>query len=369
MSALNRRDWLLRSGAVLAGSGLLGGRAAAEEERRFAPTPGRWRGFELTTRVEVIDPKGATRVWLPVPSVDSDYQRSLDSRWSGNAKEARLLSDTAYGARMLYAEFEPGVAPVLELTSRVLTQDRAVDWQRRTPTPVDAATARHWLQATDLMPTDGIVWDTAQQVTQGARSDVDKVRALYDWIVENTYREPKVRGCGIGDIKAMLETGNFGGKCGDINGLFVGLARASGVPARDLYGIRLVPSAFGYRELGGNPAKLQSAQHCRAEVFLKDHGWVAMDPADVGKVMRLESSKWIKDPDDPLVAPVKRALFGGWEGNWLAFNAAHDVALPHAEGPKLGFLMYPQAENGHGRYDALDPDRFKYTISAREVPV
>ena len=41
MSALNRRDWLLRSGAVLAGSGLLGGRAAAEEERRFAPTPGR----------------------------------------------------------------------------------------------------------------------------------------------------------------------------------------------------------------------------------------------------------------------------------------------------------------------------------------
>jgi thiol-disulfide isomerase/thioredoxin len=36
----------------------------------------------------------------------------------------------------------------------------------------------------------------------------------------------------VGDIKAMLETRNFGGKCGDINGLFVGLARAAGVPAR-----------------------------------------------------------------------------------------------------------------------------------------
>ena len=366
MSRLNRRQVLLGTSAVLAASALPR-LAHAEEERRFAPQPGRWRSFELTTRVEVLEPKGATRVWLPVPSIDSDFQRSLDSRWSGNTKQAQLASDSAYGARMLYAEFDAGAQPVLELTSRVLTQDRAIDWNRKTPAAVDAATAKYWMQATELMPTDGIVWDTAQQVTKGAKSDVDKVRALYDWIVDNTWREPKVRGCGIGDIKAMLETGNFGGKCGDINGLFVGLSRAAGVPARDLYGIRLVPSAFGYRELGGNPAKLQGAQHCRAEVFLKDYGWVAMDPADVGKVMRQESPAWIKDPANPLVAPVKRALFGGWEGNWLAFNDAHDVALPNAAGPKLGFLMYPQAENANGRYDALDPDRFKYTITAREL--
>ena len=178
------------------------------------------------------------------------------------------------------------------------------------------------------MPTDGIVRQTALDATQGAKSDVEKVQRLYDWVVANTHREPKVRGCGVGDIKAMLETGNMGGKCGDINALFVGLCRSVGVPARDVYGIRLVPSAFGYRELGGNPAKLQGAQHCRAEVFLAAHGWVAMDPADVGKVMRLETGEWIKDVDHPVVAPVKKALFGGWEGNWMAFNTAHDVALP-----------------------------------------
>jgi transglutaminase-like putative cysteine protease len=109
------------------------------------------------------------------------------------------------------------------------------------------------------MPTDGIVKKTAMEVTKGAQTDVDKVRRLYDWMVANTYREPKVRGCGTGDIKAMLETGNMGGKCGDINALFVGLCRAAGVPARDVYGIRLVPSAFGYRELSGNPANLARA--------------------------------------------------------------------------------------------------------------
>ena len=78
----------------------------------------------------------------------------------------------------------------------------------------------------------GIVRKTALAATQGAKTDVEKSRMLYDWIVANTYREPKMRGCGEGDIKTMLETGNLGGKCVDLNALFVGLCRAVGVPAR-----------------------------------------------------------------------------------------------------------------------------------------
>ena len=92
-----------------------------------------------------------------------------------------------------------------------------------------------------------------------------------------------------------------------------------------------------------------------------------MDPADVGKVAREETGEWLKI-DHPLVQAVRPKLFGGWEGNWLAFNTAHDVALPHAtRGGKLGFFMYPQAETQNGRLDSLDPDTFKYTITSREV--
>jgi len=85
-----------------------------------------------------------------------------------------------------------------------------------------------------LLPLDGIVRTTAQEATRGAKTDVEKVQKIYDWIVTNTYREPKVRGCGEGDIKTMLETNNLGGKCADLNALFVGLCRAAGVPARDV---------------------------------------------------------------------------------------------------------------------------------------
>jgi transglutaminase-like putative cysteine protease len=174
-------------------------------------------------------------------------------------------------------------------------------------------------------------------------------------------------GCGVGDIKAMLETRNMGGKCADLNALFVGLCRAAGIPARDVYGIRVAKSAFPYKELGAGSPDISKAQHCRAEVFLQAYGWVPIDPADVAKVMRQETAEWIKDPNNAVAAPVYSALFGSWEGNWLGYNTAHDVALPGSTGPKPGFLMYPQAETRGERCDCHDPDTFKYRITAREI--
>src|SRR5262249_45887099 len=107
------------------------------------------------------------------------------------------------------------------------------------------------------------------------------------------------------------------------------------------------------------------AQHCRAEVWLAGHGWVGVDPADVRKVV-LEEPPANLAISDPKVVAARTALFGSWETNWLAYNFAHDLALPGAKGPKLGFLMYPQAEIASNRLDCLDPDNFKYTITAKE---
>lgn len=335
--------------------------------RPFQPEVGAWRTFDLHTRVDVQQAQGLTQVWLPLPSVDSDWQHTLASEFRTNGT-GRVVQDRRYGARMLHVRFAPGEAsPWVELTSRVSTRNRATDWTRRQAVSADAATLHFWTRPTRLLPTDGIVRETARQATRGAKTDLQKVRALYDWVVANTYREPKTRGCGEGDIRTMLETGNLGGKCADLNAVFVGLCRAAGVPARDVYGLRLAPSAFGYRELGGNAASLKGAQHCRAEVWLAGHGWVAMDPADVAKVMRQETADWIRTVEHPVVAPVHRALFGGWEGNWVGWNMAHDLRLPQAQGPELGFLMYPVAETAGQRLDSYAPDEFRYQITAREL--
>jgi transglutaminase-like putative cysteine protease len=343
-------------------------------QRTFEPRSDQWRNFEVVTTVQIRDPSAGTTVWVPIPSVNGRWQRSLSSEMVGNAAQMTIEADAKSGARFVVARFtgagdEPS-APLLKITSRVQTRDRAVVWRSSPQPPGDfesAASLERWIEPTTFIPTDGIVRRTALHATKGAQTDVEKVQRIYDWIIVNTYREPKIRGCGVGDIKSLLEMGNLGGKCADLNGLFVGLCRSAGIPARDLYGLRLAPSAFGYKELGSNSASLKGAQHCRAEVHLKDYGWVAMDPADVDKVMRQETNEWIKDVGHPVVAPVRKALFGGWEGNWMAYNSAADVTLPGATGRPLPFLMYPQAQSGELRYDPYDPDNFTYAIAAHEI--
>jgi hypothetical protein len=70
---------------------------------------------------------------------------------------------------------------------------------------------------------------------------------------------------------------------------------------------------------------------------------------------------------DPVVPPVREKLFGGWEMNWLAYNTAHDLKLPNSAAAPLGFFMYPQGETAAGLLDCLDPDNFRYRITAREI--
>jgi transglutaminase-like putative cysteine protease len=363
---MDRRAFL-KAGALLPAATLP--KIALAQQLPFDPKQAEaWRTFEVTTRVEILFPEGATRVWLPVPSVNSIYQKVIDNAWSGNANTMQIVHDGKYGAGLLYAEWASAEkTPVVELYSRFATRDHAVDLSSPVPGRTMSPTEREfYTESTEHMPTDGIVKETAQKVTAGARTDVQKAKAIYEWIVDNTFRDPKTRGCGVGDIKTMLETGNLGGKCADLNALYVGLARASGLPARDVYGVRVAKSQFGYRSLGAGTANITRAQHCRAEVFLTGFGWVPVDPADVRKVV-LEERPQPTTVNDPLVEAVRPKLFGAWEMNWLAFNTANDIVLPHAKSGKLTFFMYPQGETAQGRLDSLDPDNFKYTMTAKEI--
>jgi transglutaminase-like putative cysteine protease len=362
---MNRRAFLktgIGAGAAAVGGMSLSGRAAAAGSDAV-----KWRAFEVVTRAEVANSTGPTRVWLPLPlQPDTDYHKSLGQTWTGNATVSRVYRDERYGAATFYAEWPATEnAPVVEVTSRFATRDRMVDVTKpaTSPVPEDRATLAQYRESSRLVRTDGIVKKTSQQITKGIANDVEKARAIYEWIVENTFRDPKVRGCGVGDIRSMLETGNLGGKCADLNALFVGLARAAGLPARDVYGVRVADSAE-FKCLGKS-GDITKAQHCRAEFYASSLGWVPVDPADVRKVV-LEERGGIP-LDDPTTKKARVKLFGQWEMNWLGFNYAHDVKLVNSKEEPLGFLMYPQAETGDGRKDSLDPDAFKYKMTSREL--
>jgi len=361
---INRRD-MFKAGIAAGAIGLAPRLASAQVT--FAPVPKGWRSFVLTARVEPQN--GTTKAWIPLPTFEAaDWQRPGNVTWTGNARVAERVRDPKYGAEMLRVEWASDQqSPVIEVAARVQTQNRAVRvGLAQSVTPLPETERKLSLAATELLPTDGLVKETAEEIVRGKKDDVAKARALYDWVVDNTFRNAQTLGCGVGDITTMIKTGNLNGKCADLNALFVGLARSVGLPARDVYGIRVAPSEFGFKALGAGSEVVSKAQHCRAEVWLAGSGWTPVDPADVRKVV-LEEPPANLAMTDPKVVAARRALFGSWEGNWVAFNVAHDVKLPGSKEPAIPFLMYPQAENKAGFLDSLDPDKFRYRITAREL--
>ena len=93
-----------------------------------SPAPG-WRTFEVTTRLEILNPSGVTRAWVPLPLMaDTTYQKRVGDTWDGNATAPRVWRDPGYDAGVLYAEWPSEVkAPQLQVVSRFSTLDRSVD--------------------------------------------------------------------------------------------------------------------------------------------------------------------------------------------------------------------------------------------------
>ena len=361
------RRALLKAGAAVSAAAAISKTAWADAG--FDPRPSTWRRFDVVTRVELPKATGRTQAWIPVPTVNEpEWFRSLGNEWKSNG-QVTLVRDPQYDAAMLHTEWRNGEpSPVVEVTSKIAARDRATDFVKLgQPVALSPAERESNLQGTAFVPVDGIVKQTSDKIIgdADAKTDIEKARAIYEWVVDNTYRDARVPGCGSGDVAAMLRTGNLGGKCADLNALYVGLVRAASVPARDIYGIRVAPSRFGYKSLGTAGEVITKAQHCRSEIYLTGFGWVPVDAADVRKVV-LEEPPRNLPINDPKVAAARTTLFGSWETNWLAYNFAHDVALPGSDGPKLAFLMYPQAEIDGGRVDCHDADNFKYVITAKE---
>jgi transglutaminase-like putative cysteine protease len=317
-----------------------------------------WRRFELTTTVELAATDTPAQLWLPMAGNAGAYQRGLGRRFETSGR-ARIVRDARYHEPVLAVRWDRAGGPrTVTVTETLATRDRASG----DGAMLTAEEQRFWTAPVASLPTDGIVGATAAKITSGLAEPKARLRAIYDWVVDNTFRDAATRGCGIGGIESMLRTGFMGGKCADINSLMVGLCRAAGIPARDAYGIRVGPSRI-IKQLGAS-GDVTHAQHCRAEMWLAGEGWFPVDPADVRKVV-LEAKLPVTSPE---VRAQRERLFGSWEMNWVAYNHATDIALPGAPRPMAEhFLMYPCAMTPAGEVDQLSPDAFRYRMSAREL--
>src|SRR5258708_26034137 len=198
---MNRRE-ILKAGFAASAIGLAPRLASADVT--FTPTPTGWRTFELNTQLE---PNFANKAWIPLPTFKADdWQRPGNVTWTGNAKVAERVRDPKYGAEMLRVEWAVDQQnPVIEATTQVQAQNRSLQPGQGATAPLSDDERKFNLAPTDLLPVDGLVKETAEGNVRGKAKDVDKARALYEWVVENTFRNPTTRGSGVRDAAWTIQ--------------------------------------------------------------------------------------------------------------------------------------------------------------------
>ncbi len=292
------------------------------------------------------------QLWVPYPFSDRDQVIS-NIRVMGDFAESAVYSDQKYSTPILYARWDKGaVSRKLTLSFHVVRQEVARRAFPEKEAAWDPADYKMYLAGTSLGPIDGQVKILADHITQGKKTILEKAKAIYDWTCENMYRDSNTVGCGPGDVCSLLA--RPGGKCTDIHSVFVALSRASGVPAREVFGVRL----------GKKPEQDISAwQHCWAEFYLPGYDWIPVDPADVRKMM-LEQKLELGDAK---TKEYRKYFWGGWDQYRVKLAVGRDLLLnPPQHGTALNTFGYPYAQIGSTTLDWLDPATFKYTFTYRK---
>ncbi len=310
------------------------------------------------------------KLWNPIP-YNASYQKIKYLKFSGNYDDYNINANNPYDAKTLYAYWKKSDRKkLLHLEMEIETKERTVPLKfikeaskQNLPIPSEV---KMFLEPTEHIPTNGKIKEVADKLTKNLTDRFEKVQAIYDWVTETTFRDPKVLGCGVGNAGKMMESGYFGGKCTDISSLFVAILRAAGIPAREVFGIRLGKSHFS-KALGKSDEKgfatISTWQHCRTEYYIAGAGWIPSDPADITKLELVEKL----DYNSPKVKELRKRYIHSWEMNWVGFNWGRDFVLyPKPTQFPINMLGYPYAEVEDEVLNYYSPKTFSYKFTSQE---
>ncbi len=290
------------------------------------------RRFEFTYDLVLDPPRDARRIeaWVPVP-IDIPGQDIGKVRIDTEA-DYRFTTEAAYGNRMIHIVADgPGAAP--------LKATMTIEVIRREYTGADTGEPDpRYLRPNRLVPTDGMIAKLAQRATKGATTDIEKARAIYEFVTKTVTYDKSGTGWGRGD--ALFACDAKVGNCTDFHALFIAMARASGIPARFEIGFPL-KAGVATGSVGG--------YHCWAEFYIDGKGWIPVD-----------SSEAQKNPER------HEYYFGSLDPHRVEFTKGRDLVLnPPQKGGPLNYFVYPYVE-----FDGKplsDKNRVKLSFSYRNV--
>lgn len=302
--------------AVLAAG--LAALAAAPAAPGGDPGAAATRTFRFTYTVAVRDiPAGARRlsIWVPVPETDP-HQEVLDLVVR-SPLEYSFTREHRYGNRLLHLAANAPLPDSIDLKLEAVVARRAyrVLGAKSRPTENDRPAPRD-LGPDALVPIDGEIAATAREVTKGARTPLEKARAIYEYVTSTMHYDKSGQGWGRGDAIRACDVRR--GNCTDFHSLIIGMARSCKIPARFVIGFPLPED----QKQGAIPG-----YHCWAEMYVEGIGWLPVDSSEASK------------------HPEKRgAFFGGLDANRVEFTRGRDLELEPPASERLNFLVYPRVE-------------------------
>ncbi len=282
------------------------------------------RSFELhyQARIQVPAGAGSVEAWLPYPTSDA-HQQISEVHVDAPVAFTVVAGDPVLGNSMLHLMAPGGSAArslAIEMVFKVDRQEYVHrDFAAAAPPPpgVLPDEVARWLRPDRLVPLDDTIRQLANSVTAGSRTDLDKARAIYDYVVATMAYDKSGTGWGNGDIYWACSAKR--GNCTDFHALFIGLCRAAGLPAKFEIGLPLPPGR-GTGEIAG--------YHCWAEFYLRGYGWVPVDASEAKK--HLEKKDY---------------FFGAHDENRVQLSAGRDLVLsPKQAGAPLNYFVYPYVE-------------------------
>jgi len=276
--------------------------------------------LEYTARVKNI-PAGTQHLdlWLPVPHSDAFQQiANLEVHCS---YPYQTFVD-GLGNRILHLAIDHPQAGSVEVRldfGATRLEHRQPLLQASDAAAPPAEETAHWLKPDRLVPLDNQIRSWAQEVVDAAhaKTDMEKARAIYNHVVSTVKYDKSGKGWGRGDIYYACE--NRRGNCTDFHAIFIGYARAVGIPARFAIGFPL-PAERGAGQIAG--------YHCWAEFYAQNIGWVPVDASEAAK-----------DPSR------REYFFGAHDENRVEFSRGRDLMLKPAQaGEPLNYFIYPYAE-------------------------
>ncbi|MEV0003819.1 DUF3488 and transglutaminase-like domain-containing protein [Micromonospora sp. NPDC050980] len=163
---------------------------------------------------------------------------------------------------------------------------------RAAPTPPSESAV---MRQQTSRPTIPDVERLVTRLTEGRRTNYDKVRAIYDYFsVENgfTYALSTRNGSSGADITDFLATKV--GYCQQYAAAMAWLVRAAGVPARVAVGF-----TNGSNADGGTYVLTNQNLHAWTEVYFGGIGWVPFDATPAASIAGSVRSAWAPDTDAP----------------------------------------------------------------------